>query len=243
MIRHARTAAGLSQQALAQKLGVSRAAVGQWEGGTHEPSTENLIAVCAVLGVDVGSAVRGEIKPVKPDDFQRNALSAADHFRLLGGLAKTTLSRQYSDPEKLVDLFASHTLDDSAHIYVSKDPFSPYPRPISLMEKEGSYALILSDNYLSPKFEDSDIVYLCSTTPAQINDYVLIYTKETTDLRRDLESEGVPVTKCYLGRLIKRSIFGMEIRHFSPDRILTIKLDAIAAIHRVYASDELIAQA
>ena len=50
-IAAARKAAGLTQEALGEKLGVSRQAVSKWETGTADPSTSNLLALAKLFGV------------------------------------------------------------------------------------------------------------------------------------------------------------------------------------------------
>ncbi len=50
-LKIARQRAGLSQQQLADKIFVSRSAVGKWEAGNGMPNQENLTALCEVLGV------------------------------------------------------------------------------------------------------------------------------------------------------------------------------------------------
>ena len=47
----ARKQAGLSQEQLGEKLGVSRQAVSKWESGTADPSTSNLLALAKLFGV------------------------------------------------------------------------------------------------------------------------------------------------------------------------------------------------
>ena len=47
----ARKAAGLTQEALGEKLGVSRQAVSKWETGAADPSTANLLALAKLYGV------------------------------------------------------------------------------------------------------------------------------------------------------------------------------------------------
>ena len=42
-IQYLRKAKGISQEELAEKVGVSRQAVSKWENGTAAPSTTNLI--------------------------------------------------------------------------------------------------------------------------------------------------------------------------------------------------------
>ena len=58
-IRAARQAAGLSQEKLAERLGLTRPAVTKWESGQSAPSTENLLRLAEVLGVPV-TALLGE---------------------------------------------------------------------------------------------------------------------------------------------------------------------------------------
>lgn len=48
-----RRAAGLSQEALAEELGVSRQAVSKWERSESSPDTDNLIALAALYGVSL----------------------------------------------------------------------------------------------------------------------------------------------------------------------------------------------
>ena len=48
----ARTSANMSQTELAEKIGVSRASVVNWETGKKHISTAHLIAFCAVTGFE-----------------------------------------------------------------------------------------------------------------------------------------------------------------------------------------------
>lgn len=52
-IKAHRRAAGLSQEALAARLGVSRQAVAKWESGQSAPSTENLFYLAQIFGTTV----------------------------------------------------------------------------------------------------------------------------------------------------------------------------------------------
>jgi Zn-dependent peptidase ImmA (M78 family)/transcriptional regulator with XRE-family HTH domain len=52
-IAQVREFAGLSKTDLAQKLEVSVAAVSQWEDGSKNPTTANLVSIAQILGVDV----------------------------------------------------------------------------------------------------------------------------------------------------------------------------------------------
>lgn len=57
-IAAARKAAGLTQEALGEKLGVSRQAVSKWETGAADPSTANLLALAKLYGVSPEELLR-----------------------------------------------------------------------------------------------------------------------------------------------------------------------------------------
>lgn len=54
-IQAGRKAAGLSQEALGERLGVSRQAVSKWESDAAVPELENLIAMSRIFGVTIGA--------------------------------------------------------------------------------------------------------------------------------------------------------------------------------------------
>ena len=50
-IQSLRKARGISQEELADKIGVSRQAVSKWEKGQSDPSTTNLIALAKIFDI------------------------------------------------------------------------------------------------------------------------------------------------------------------------------------------------
>ena len=48
-----RTDCKMTQEFVAETLGVSRQAVSKWENGTSDPSTSNLLALAKLYGVSV----------------------------------------------------------------------------------------------------------------------------------------------------------------------------------------------
>lgn len=61
-----RRTAGLSQEGLAEKLGVSRQAVSKWERGEACPDIDNLIALSDLYGVSLDGLVRGTMPDTPP---------------------------------------------------------------------------------------------------------------------------------------------------------------------------------
>lgn len=48
----------MTQELVAEKIGVSRQAVSKWESGAAEPSTSNLIKVARLYGIDPADLLR-----------------------------------------------------------------------------------------------------------------------------------------------------------------------------------------
>lgn len=51
LLKEHRTRCKMTQEFLAETLGVSRQAVSKWENGTSDPSTSNLIALAKLFGM------------------------------------------------------------------------------------------------------------------------------------------------------------------------------------------------
>ncbi len=58
VIKNHRTRCGMTQELVAERLGVTRQAVSKWENGTAEPSTSNLLALARLFGVTPEALLR-----------------------------------------------------------------------------------------------------------------------------------------------------------------------------------------
>lgn len=95
-IQTARKAKGMSQETLAEKIGISRQALGKWEKDTALPGLDNLQALAAELGTGVdallGAQAESPAAPAVTLDALRDLLAARDaeekrRRRLWGGAA------------------------------------------------------------------------------------------------------------------------------------------------------------
>ena len=57
-LKRRRTACKMTQEFVAESLGVSRQAVSKWETGTADPSTSNLLALAKLFGVSAEELLR-----------------------------------------------------------------------------------------------------------------------------------------------------------------------------------------
>lgn len=58
ILKEHRTRCHMTQEFVAESLGVSRQAVSKWENGTSDPSTSNLFALAKLYGVSVEELLR-----------------------------------------------------------------------------------------------------------------------------------------------------------------------------------------
>ena len=58
VLKKHRTECKMTQEFVAESLGVSRQAVSKWETGASEPSTTNLLALAKLYGVSAGELLR-----------------------------------------------------------------------------------------------------------------------------------------------------------------------------------------
>lgn len=92
-----RKAAGLSQEALAAKLGVSRQAIGKWESDATLPSLDNLHQLAKELGVSIDALLTGEANEAQSTGEAgptQTPLSLEGVQALLDGQARSGQRRQ-----------------------------------------------------------------------------------------------------------------------------------------------------
>lgn len=93
-IKDLRTERHLSQEALAERLGLSRQAVAKWESGTSAPSTANLLALCGIFGVSLDELT-------SPDSNGTDLVCVTDGT--LGERIKTLRLERHWSQEALAD--------------------------------------------------------------------------------------------------------------------------------------------
>ena len=105
-IRKLRSAAGLTQDQLAERLFVTRQTVSNWERGTSRPDLDQLEAIAGALGAEVTVLLYGEKPPRPPVSQRRIAVTVillaltvilwVAGARVLGPLAKEYVTGRYN---------------------------------------------------------------------------------------------------------------------------------------------------
>ena len=87
---------GLSQEALADRLGVSRQAIGKWESGGALPSIDNLLELAAILETTVDYLLTGA-EPPAPEE--QDPLAYGEPETVSVDALKALLAEQQPEPE------------------------------------------------------------------------------------------------------------------------------------------------
>lgn len=113
-LKNIRKQAGMSQEKLAEKLGVSRQAVTKWETGAGIPDIENMMLISALFSVSIDELLSNEKGGKERTDYLFNSITEYDidgpkRFDMKLGGADRVVINGY-DGEKLIVRLASNTL-------------------------------------------------------------------------------------------------------------------------------------
>lgn len=62
---------GVTQEGLAEKLGVSRQTISKWEAGTNYPEMDKLLALCDLFNTNLDDLLRGSVQIVNQNDTEK----------------------------------------------------------------------------------------------------------------------------------------------------------------------------
>lgn len=123
-IRHYRKQAGLSQEKMAEKIGVSRQAITKWENGTGTPDIANLLAIADLFQISVDELLSNEKIGKNQADYMYESRTEydidgkKDYDINLGG-AHTVELKSY-EGEKIVVILLSNVIKNIASEYKIK---------------------------------------------------------------------------------------------------------------------------
>lgn len=218
-LRKGREANSFSQQQVADALGVSRAAVGQWERGTNAPSTENLVSICKLLGLDIAAVLStaGVMPIVAPDGV---------HFV---ETARPPSQSEFANP-KSIPLFSPVFATPAGDFALSENASELARKPTGLGWATGSYAIYVGTNVMAPRYEIGEMIVLSPTRPARIGDHVAV--------QMPAEEGRRPLWR--LGRLSARDAQGIVLEQFNPARLWEMRFSEVANVHRILSIEELL---
>jgi transcriptional regulator with XRE-family HTH domain len=235
----------LTQQQVADALGVSRVAIGQWESGNTSPSTANLLRVCNLLGLNVAAATSGmvQIKTLPklnsgglgPETFQY-ATDRRPEFRDISDEFIRHLDANPNDPDRARDLpvYACSYAGSTADYFRTDEIIDFVRRPPAYRGKHvlrGVYAIYVASAALAPRFQQGEVIIVSSDRVPAPGDFVAI------QLIGDRADER---QRWLLRKLITRNDRHIECEKLLPSSMETIDSKLVLAVHRIMDWPELI---
>jgi len=176
-IRARREAVGLTQEKLAAKCGVSRAAVAQWEAGVTRPSLDNLVKAAEALSVWLSWLTVGDQSlPDTPNPFA--AASAPGGIPVLDYVRAAVWGPESPPPA------ASENLE-----MIATDPTLSHH----------AFALTIRDESMAPDFREGDRIILEPEVTPQPGDFVVAKLDQDAEATfrkfrpRGTDANGAPI--------------------------------------------------
>ena len=125
-IKHYRKQAGLSQEEMAEKIGVSRQAITKWENGTGTPDIANLMAIAEIFQITVDELLSNEKSEKKQTDYIYESRTEYDidgkkNFDIKLGGAHTVNLKAYNGEKIVAQLFSNVYMNLQADYKVKID--------------------------------------------------------------------------------------------------------------------------
>ena len=166
----------LSQQEIANKLGVAQRSISNWELGLREPDLEMLKKISALFGVTIGYLLNAETPAVKPSEKSpAPAVDSEDYF--------TSLTSRVSSMEEIIKSFegvktariidmpkirlvpvvgmaAALSFDPSLGHIGDLWEHADERAPCMAKDTEGVFAIKISGDSMEPTLYDGDTVFI-----------------------------------------------------------------------------------
>lgn len=125
-IRNYRKQAGLSQEKMADKIGVSRQAITKWENGTGIPDISNLMVIAQLFQISVDELLSNEKSEKKQSEYLYESRTEYDidnkkNYDINLGGANTVILKAYDGEKISVSLFSNIIKDIQSDYKVKID--------------------------------------------------------------------------------------------------------------------------
>lgn len=105
VLRQLRIKAGMSQEELANKLGLAKSTISMYESGSREPSLEILEAIADIFNVDMNTLTDSKKSAALSDELQDylEELKNREEMRMLFSLAKGATKEDVMQAVKIIE--------------------------------------------------------------------------------------------------------------------------------------------
>lgn len=213
-----------TQSSLAKELGITRSSVSQWEGGTTEPTPENLRSIAILTGVDYDwlATNRGDPK------FSDNSATPL-----------TNLSRE-SDIRPIIDSNAhvggAVSLTNKIPVYgramggkygefiLNGNKVADILAPASLDGVENAYAVYIAGTSMEPRYFAGEVAFVHPGLPIRKGEFVV------AQIAGDDEGSA-PLA--YVKRFVLFDDRRLKLEQLNPRRFLEFPRKRVVSVHLI----------
>ncbi|NKJ03453.1 helix-turn-helix domain-containing protein [Rhizobium sp. SG741] len=217
LIKERRQGRAWSQQALADKMEVSRVAIGQWEKGETMPALERLLKLCDLLEINFEEVVSTKDRAL-----------ARDH-RLTADANPSSVGTPNTIP-----VFLTVYASDEADYLKGSTVISTVRRPPGLADVSGDgavYAVYLPSSALSPRFKEGEMIFLNKNRPPSPGDMVSVELPNPAEPEKD---------RWILRRLLERKQGKIILEKINSGEKETLQNQEFLSVHRIADWPELL---
>jgi phage repressor protein C with HTH and peptisase S24 domain len=218
-IRQARKQRGKVMRNIAEHLKIDVAAVGNWEIGRNLPSTSNLMATAAYLGVDPEALSRGEV--IFRDTPAEGPVADAEIISDFGQPPTGPLD---------VELLGVAVGGDDGDFSFNGEVVGFVRRPAGIAHLRKVFALHILSDSMVPRYDPGEVIYCGGRDPIP-GDHVVIEM---------FPAEGTKAGKAFVKKLVRRTSSQIITRQYNPDQELIFDPYEVKHVWRVIPTRELL---
>jgi transcriptional regulator with XRE-family HTH domain len=230
-IAAARKARGYSQKDLADRVGVTRGAVGQWEVGTTNVKYENLEKLSSVLNVPVSYFT--DPPPQNTDQMPTDLNLPLE--RPLPQIVARDVALVGTQDLPILGVAAGADVDIDQ---LGDDPFEingeimgRVRRPPSLANVPKAFAIQIIGSSMVPRRKQGELVVCTPNRVPAVGDEVVV------ELRNQAGEGPRP---CIYKEFVGKSAGVLILRQLNPERIINLPADRVERMYKVLSTAELL---
>jgi transcriptional regulator with XRE-family HTH domain len=246
-IKAARETKGLSQEALGERMGVSRAAVSQWEKDRSRPDTRKLSALAEFLEMKISDMLHYMgVEPSTSDkehisDSTKN-INPTHTDSTLGGTGENHRAGEdtveYADiplptpgiwPKDLQVMGGAECGEGNEWFQIEGGPVDWVPRPPVLNGIKKAFAVYAVGTSMEPLYQAGDPIYIHPGRRLENGKDVLI----------QIQNDEGDVVRASVKRLVRRTPTKVVVRQFNPPMEIEYPADSVKSMLRVLTTKEL----
>lgn len=215
-IRAARTAAGKTQQEVADHLGIERVNVTQWEGDKHGPERARLQELAAFINTTVEWLVTAKGQAPEPTPQRERA--------------NARIGKPIEDPFswQTIPVYGQAVGGVDGRFIFNGQKITDVIAPPSLGNVAGAYAVYVVGESMEPRYFAGETIYVHPRLPIRKGDFVVVQIK--ADEHSEHDKLG------YVKQFVSMDDRRLKLAQYNPEKTLEFPRQSVISVHKIVFS-------